>query len=49
MSLVAGVRCSFRGKDAGSARIGEYGRDRGRRIGASSAALRLSRYFAEPS
>ena len=40
--LVAGVRCSFRGKDAGSGRIHKYGRDRGRRIGASSAALRLS-------
>jgi hypothetical protein len=27
MPLVAGVRWSFRGKDAGSARISRYGRD----------------------
>ena len=49
MALVAGVRCSFRGKDAGSADSRSYRRDRGRRIGTSSAARRLSRYFAKPS
>ena len=49
MVLVAGVRCSFRGKDAESADSGCYRRDRGRRIGASSAARRLSHYFAKPS
>ena len=38
ISLVAGVRCSFRDKDAGSFRSGAYGCDRGRRPGASSAA-----------
>ena len=49
MALVGGVRWSFRGKDAGSGHIGRYGRDRGRGLGASSAARRLSRCFAEPS
>ena len=49
MSLVAGVRCSFRGKDAGSADSGCYRCDLGRGLGASSAAQRLSRYFAKPS
>jgi len=49
MVLVDGVRCSFRGKDAGSADSCCYRRDRGRRIGASSAARRLSHYFAKPS
>ena len=36
MSLVAGVRCSFRGKDAGSSDSGFYRCDRGRGLGASS-------------
>ena len=49
MVLVAGVRCSFRGKDAGSADSGCYRRDRGRSIGTSSAARRHSHYFAKPS
>jgi hypothetical protein len=49
MVLVDGVRCSFRGKDAASADSRSYRRDRGRRIGASSAARRLSRYFVKPS
>ena len=49
MVLAAGVRCSFRGKDAGSADTWWYRRDRGRRIGASSAARRLGRYLAKPS
>ena len=49
MSLVAGVRWSFRGKDAGSSDSGFYRSDRGRGLGASSAARRLSRYFAKPS
>jgi hypothetical protein len=49
MALVAGVRCSFRGKDAGSADSRSYRRDRGRRLGATSASRRLSRYFAKPS
>ena len=49
MALAVEVRCSFRGKDAGSADSRSYRRDRGRRLGASSAARRLSRYFAKPS
>jgi hypothetical protein len=49
MVLVDGVRCSFRGKDAGSADSGCYRRDRGRRIGTSSVARRLSHYFVKPS
>ena len=53
MVLVAGVRCSLRGKDAGRADSGcyrgFYPPDRGRSIGASSAAWRLSHYFAKPS
>ena len=49
MSLVVGVRCSFRGKDAGSADSGVLSVRRGRGLGASSAARRLSRYFAKPS
>jgi hypothetical protein len=49
MALVAGVRWSFRGKDAGSADSRSYRRDSGRSIGASSASRRLSRYFAKPS
>ena len=47
MVLVDGVRCSFRGKDAGSVDSGCYRRDRGRSIGASSAARRLSRLFRQ--
>jgi hypothetical protein len=49
MLLVAEVRCSFRGKDAGSADSGDYRCDRGRGIGASSAPRRHSQYFAKPS
>jgi hypothetical protein len=49
MALVAGVRWSFRGKDAGSVDSRSYRRDRGRSIGTSSAARRPSRYFAKPS
>jgi hypothetical protein len=49
MLLVAGVRCSFRGKDAGNPDSRNYRGDRGRRIGASSAARGLRPYFAKPS
>ena len=49
MPFVDGVRCSFRGKDAGSADSRSYRRDRGRGIGASSAARRHNLYFANPS
>ena len=49
MALVAEVRWSFRGKDAGSARTQRYGRDRGRSLEASSAAQRHRRYFVKPS
>ena len=49
MALVVGVRWSFRGKDAGSADSRSYRRDRGRGLGAASAARRHSRYFASPS
>ena len=38
MPVAVGVCCSFRGKDAGSGDSQSYRRDRGRRIGASSAA-----------
>ena len=49
MPFVVGVRWSFRGKDAGSADSRSYRRDRGRSIGASSAALRHNLYPANPS
>jgi hypothetical protein len=49
MPFVDGVRCSFRGKDAGSVDSLSYRRDRGRRIGASSAARRHNLYPAKPS
>jgi hypothetical protein len=50
MSLVAGVRWSFRGKDAGSARSrSATGATEDAVLGASSAARRHSRHFAEPS
>jgi hypothetical protein len=49
MPFVAGVRWSFRGKDAGSPDSGGYRGDRGRSIGATSAALRHNVYFAKPS
>jgi hypothetical protein len=51
MALVAGVRCSFPGEDAGSVHIHRYGRDCVTRAdaGASSVRRRHSRYFAEPS
>jgi hypothetical protein len=49
MPFVAGVRCSFRGKGAGRLDSGGYRGNRGRRIGASSAALRHNLYSARPS
>ena len=49
MVLVAGVRWSVRGKDAGSVDSRSYRRDRGRRLAPSSAARRHSHYFAKPS
>jgi hypothetical protein len=50
MALVARVRCSFPGKDAGSVRIQcDTGATEDAVLGASSAAWRHSRYFAEPS
>ncbi len=49
MVLVAGVRWASRCKDAGSPDSGCYRGDRGRGSAASSAALRLSHYFARPS
>jgi hypothetical protein len=49
MALVARVRWSRGGKDAGSADSRSYRGDRGRRLGATSATARLSRYFAKPS
>ena len=50
MALVAGVRCSLPGKDAGSARIHcDTGATEDADLGASSAARRHSRQFAEPS
>src|SRR5215204_31745 len=48
MALVARVRCSFPGKDAGSARIpSDTGATEGAVLGASSAAWRHSRYFGQ--
>jgi hypothetical protein len=49
MPLGVGVRCSFRGKDAGSVNSQSYWRDRGRRLGARTAARRHRLYFAKPS
>jgi hypothetical protein len=49
MPFVDGVRCSFRGKDAGRPDSGDYRGNRGRRIGASSAARRHNLYPADPS
>jgi hypothetical protein len=50
MSLVAGVRWSFRGKDAGSARSDSAtGATEDAVLGASSAARRHSRHFVKPS
>jgi hypothetical protein len=50
MSLVVGVRWSFRGKDAGSVRMRSYtGATEDAVLGASSAARRHSRYFAKLS
>jgi hypothetical protein len=52
MSLVVGVRWSFRGKDAGSVRVTgtrSVGATEDAVLGASSAARRHSRYFAKPS
>ena len=49
MALVAGVRWSFPGEDAGSVHIRRYGRDWGRCQGAGSVRRRHSRFCAEPS
>jgi hypothetical protein len=50
MVLVAGVRWSFRGKDAGSVRIeAGTGATEDAVLGASSAARWHSHYFVEPS
>ena len=49
MAFVAGVRCSFRGKDAGRPDSGCYRGNRGRSMRASSAALRHNLYSAKPS
>ena len=49
MQLVAGVRWSFRGKDAGSPNALLHWGDGGRGLGASSAARRHRLYFAKPS
>ena len=49
MPFVAGVRWTFRGKDAGNVDSGVYRCDRGRSIGASSAARGHNLYFANPS
>jgi hypothetical protein len=49
MLLVAGVRWSFRDKDAGSLNAFSIGATEDAALGASSAARRLSRYFVEPS
>jgi hypothetical protein len=50
MLLVAGVRWSFRGKDAGGARIEcDTGATEDAVRGASSAALRHRPYCAKPS
>jgi hypothetical protein len=46
MPLVAEVRWSFAGKDAGSLNSRSYWGDRGRRLRASSAALRLRLHSA---
>jgi hypothetical protein len=50
MPLVVRACWSFRGKDAGSARIrSDTGATEDAVLGASSAAGRNSRYFAKPS
>jgi hypothetical protein len=49
MPFVVGVRWTFRGKDAGRADSNRYRRNRGRSIGASSAARRHNLYPAKPS
>jgi hypothetical protein len=50
MVLAAGVRWSFRGKDAGSVRSEEAtGATEDADLGASSAARRHRHYFAKPS
>ena len=50
MSLVVGVRWSFRGKNAGSARSrSATGATEDAVLGASSAARRHSRHFVKPS
>jgi hypothetical protein len=50
MWLVAGVRWSFRGKDAGSARSeSATGATEDAVLGASNAARRHSTHFAKPS
>ena len=47
MALVAEVRWSFRGEDAGSARTQRYGRDRGRSLVASSAGSAAQAVFRQ--
>jgi hypothetical protein len=50
MVLAAGVRWSFRGKDAGSVRIElDTGATEDAVLGASSAARRHRHYFVKPS
>jgi hypothetical protein len=49
MPFVVGVCWTFRGKDAGSPDSSGYRGDRGRSLGASSAARRHNLRFAEPS
>ena len=49
MVFVVWLCCSFRGKDAGSARTVGYERDRGHGLDASSAARRHNDYLAKPS
>jgi hypothetical protein len=49
MAFVAGVRWTFRGKDAGRLDSGSYRGNRGRSIGASSAVQRHNRYPTRPA
>jgi hypothetical protein len=49
MPFVVGVRWTFRGKDAGRPDSRSYRDERGRSIGASSAARRHNLYSAKPS
>jgi len=49
MPFVVGVRWAFRGKDAGRVDSFSYRRNRGRSIGAPSAAPRHNLYLANSS